>query len=382
MKKVFVFTTSYPNPDNPQANIFVKEQVDALSKWDNQIIVLNVRKKPTKFLLKKINRNVYTEENRHSDVVFIEQKTLLEARLTLLNQIFFDKSVKKLYKFAIRKYGKPDVIYAHFYSAAYAATKVCEDIPIVVLEHSGILMNNKISLANKFFLEKVINISKCYIVTSDMLKRCIEKHIKKNGNIKIIPNMVDDAFCYYPCDMKRKDFVFFSLARMSYDKRIDLLIEAFSEAFNEKMNIKLLIGGSGSEYKNIEKLIKDKGLDKQVLLLGELDRHETLCNYINCNCFVLPSRHETFGLVWREAMCVGRPIITTNHGGFSDKDFKSEYGIMISKDSKSELIESMKYMYLNWKQYDLKLISKENCDMYSSSSIAERINQELEKVII
>ena len=121
---IFVIPTSYPNPSNPVANPFIKEQVAALSKINANIVVLNVRKMPTKSFFKNKKSGVFFENDGCSDIVYNNHKTFFEKYLVCFNQWLFTRSMRKLYLEAVKKYGKPDVIYAHFYSAADAALKI------------------------------------------------------------------------------------------------------------------------------------------------------------------------------------------------------------------------------------------------------------------
>ena len=67
--------------------------------------------------------------------------------------------------------------------------------------------------------------------------------------------------------------------------------------------------------------------------------------YEECDCFVLPSAGETFGVVYVEAMAAGLPVIATRCGG--PEDFVNEdNGILIIseiKDMHNESIADDKY---------------------------------------
>lgn len=383
---IFLLPTSYPNEDNPTANTFIRDQVKALSKVENnKIIVLNVQKQPLRNIFYDIDTCIHMHNDTISTIIYKKQKTFFEHQLILLNQILFNRSMKSLYKYAINTYGKPDVIYAHFYSAAFAAIQMTSDnkIPIIVLEHSGLLMNNHINKRNKYILRKVLYNVDTYMATTDNLKQHVIAHTGIQRQINVLPNIIDDIFQYHP--KVNKAFSFFSLARFEFDKRIDLLVEAFCDAFSPNDNVTIYIGGNGKEYENIFRLVTKKKRTGQIILLGQLERQQILEEMIKCSCFVLPSRHETFGLVWREALCVGRPVITTNHGGFGKTDWKDSYGIMVPVDDKKSLSYAMTSIVRDYSKYDLQKISYENIEMYSSSNIIKEImvimHEDIEKQV-
>lgn len=372
---VFVIPTSYPNPENPVANSFVMEQVKALSMHsDCKIVVLNVQKKGTKKIFRSIDKNIHFVKNEEADIIRTKSKTFFEKKLMILNLLAFNISMKRLYEKAVERYGKPDIIYAHFYAAAYSAIRIASksNVPVVVMEHSGELMKSHLHFRETVLLKYVINHSCKYIATTSNLKTMVKKHTRTKKAIEVISNIVDDSFSFYPLQ-NSNTFTYVAVSRLEYDKRIDMLINAFCEAFNKNENVCLRIGGMGSEYAHLQHLIESAGRNNQIKLLGVLKRNDVVTEIRNSSCFVLPSRHETFGLVWREALCVGRPVITTDHGGFSSYDWNDEFGIMIPVDDKPALVEALRNIKTNYDKYNLEHISTQNRKMYSSKVVGDAI---------
>ena len=103
----------------------------------------------------------------------------------------------------------------------------------------------------------------------------------------------------------------------------------------------------------------------------------TLEEYIKCDCFVLPSTWETFGLVYREAMAVGRPIITTDHGGFDSNTWNDDCGYMIPVNDISALSDALKAVILNYDSFNGRDISKFCLSTCSSSIVSKKIEDKL-----
>lgn len=76
----------------------------------------------------------------------------------------------------------------------------------------------------------------------------------------------------------------------------------------------LLIVGDGEERTNLESRVRGSGLSN-IRLLGFMNQTELPALYDLCDVFVLPSFHETWGLVVNEVMSVGRAIIVTDRVG-------------------------------------------------------------------
>ena len=173
--------------------------------------------------------------------------------------------------------------------------------------------------------------------------------------------------------------MFFACGNLIPRKGFSELIQAFAKEFSSDKYVTLRIGGSGLLKSELEQLIVQTNMSGRIELLGQLTRDDTLSEYINCDCFVLPSKAETYGLVYSEALAVGRPIISTMHGGFGCNDWNDKYGRLIPVDDEFALMSAMRYVYENYSEYNLKLISKLCLNDCSKESVALLIHNELEK---
>ena len=59
----------------------------------------------------------------------------------------------------------------------------------------------------------------------------------------------------------------------------------------------------------------EAGLDDRVTLAGALTGADLAAAYANADLLVLPSRHETYGIVASEALARGVPVLATDVGG-------------------------------------------------------------------
>ncbi len=95
------------------------------------------------------------------------------------------------------------------------------------------------------------------------------------------------------------------------------LLESFislSEKENTKLEANLLFVGDGPLRESMEARAEQAGLGN-VKFLGFKNQTELPRYYDLCDLLVLPSMHETWGLVVNEAMCAGKAVIVSDNVG-------------------------------------------------------------------
>lgn len=377
--RIFILPTSYPDKTNPKKNIFIYEQAKELASRGHEVVVLHISKQPTSSFFSKLSNDIVKCDDGFSIRYCLIQKTLFEGYLTLYNKNTFINNAIRLYEYAIKDVGIPDVIYAHFScwagcAGAYISKRY--GIPLVTIEHFGGFLSNNVRAGLKQGLNESINSSTYFLCVSEGLKKAVQKHSNTSKKIFVIPNMVDRSFAYIP-PLKKEKFVISSIANLNRGKGFDILIQAFSIAFSKDDNVVLRIGGDGKERNNIEKLIRSVGREHQIKLLGRLNRNQTIDEYKNCDCFALASNFETYGIVYREALVTGRPIITTDHGGFTNEDWDDSFGKKVPIKDIEAFAESLREVYENISLYDGKKISEKCLNSCSPDMIGRLIEEKL-----
>lgn len=107
------------------------------------------------------------------------------------------------------------------------------------------------------------------------------------------------------------------VGRLGFEKRVDLLIEAFAILKRKRNNCSLLIVGDGPDnvvnhLKNLAQKVSD--IHFTGFIVGEAKANLLA----SCDVFCSPSPYETFGLTVVEAMASGIPVITVNSGAVTD----------------------------------------------------------------
>ena len=144
--------------------------------------------------------------------------------------------------------------------------------------------------------------------------------------ISIVPNGFWDNVFVPQNRRKDRKFVFLHISNFKFylRKGIDVLLEAYIKAFDKKDDVELRIHSQNaeniSEIYNLIYEFQQKYKNSPVITITiEPLSHKEMCHiYNSCDCFVFPSRGESFGLPPLEAMACKKPVIVTNWGGMTD----------------------------------------------------------------
>lgn len=366
--KVFVVSKGMPTEKYPLNGIFEFDQAKALARVGAEVtmLVIDFRSRSYK---RKYGYFIYDKEGIH--VVELSLPIGIYRRaLPALQRLLV-----KTYKKAVKLYGKPDVIHAHFYSIAAIASVLRKkyDLPFVITEHSSKLNKNILEISGldvKLAKKAYQNADKIIAVSS-----ALAKNLKDNFDVAadVIHNIVDVSKFQYTKRGQKQDFTFISVGNLIKLKRFDLLIAAFAEAFKEDNSVKLKIVGAGPEKDDLQNLVNQCNMSDRIMFLNEVGRDCLMHIYPESDAFVLASQSETFGVVYIEAMATGLPVIATDCGGPSD--FVNERnGYLIPINDKKALVEALKKMRDNAFNFNALEISETSVRNFSPENIGNALS--------
>lgn len=376
--KIYIIPSWYKSDSNPLSGNFFYEHARAISEKGIEVNISSVKN----FSILKINKYLLESGiQRTYDCFFSET---ISKHLNLfsglqrhsINSLF--NQHHRLFKEYQMKHGKPDIIHAQcILWGGWIAKKIAEleNIPYIVTMHSSKLFSENFREKNKKVIVDILNSAAKVIAVSEALRTAM---LPLKKDITVIPNAVDTI--RFDVNLTKSNiFTFFSLAFLNKEKNLGLLIESFHEAHGNNMNIKLYIGGNGPEYNYLKQIIYKLNMQSQIKLIGSLNRNEVKFWMEKCDVFVLPSKKETFGIVYIEAMAAGKPVIATKCGG-PEEFVETSNGILIENNDSKELTDSLRAI-INLK-YNHTAIKNFVEGKYSYKAVSQQYKQIYEDVLV
>ena len=176
--------------------------------------------------------------------------------------------------------------------------------------------------------------------TERHLKYALKGHESIEQQCEVIHPGVTDSYMGKCISELDNYFVFVGTFRhgTAYRKGIDILFKAYSTCLELQLKTRLVIVGGGPELTHYIKIAQDYNLPFE--FFGDLTSSE-VCDILDKALgLVVPSRKESFGLVYLESICRGTPIIgfkpTVDElseilGGFIGYSFEGEDHSLLSE---------------------------------------------------
>ena len=143
-----------------------------------------------------------------------------------------------------------------------------------------------------------------------------EKRIKFRCQAAALPHTYDAAKVigeYRANSSKVPAFsTFLYVGRLSVEKGLDDLLEAFNQVHAKLPESKLDLVGAGPLEEMLTARVKSLGLELSVRFLGPKSVEEIGPLFVSCTALVLPSHSEPWGLVVNESLSYGCPVVVSN----------------------------------------------------------------------
>lgn len=164
-----------------------------------------------------------------------------------------------------------------------------------------------------------------------------------------------------------------TVSRLMDWKCLDAAIKGIDDAF-KGTDYRYMIIGDGPEQPKLQTLIDERRITGQVELAGRLPREVVLENLKGADLFVLISKHETFGLVYLEAMLQGCIAIASKNGGVDGIIVDGENGFLCNEGDEQDLERTIKKILClsNEEKQAVSLRARQTALNYTDSKVSKR----------
>lgn len=288
----------------------------------------------------------------------------------------------------------PDVIISHMpsFSVAYYIREIASDAPRIAVLHRGdldylfaqvgIIHGRKISQSR---LKVFNNAFDCvYSRNKNIYQKAAELKIKNLSTgivMSGIDKLVIDTQRQWKGFSTRKIRILYAGALIE-QKGIQYIIRALS-LLNDEIQYEFEILGEG-EYRNSLLALSDECcLRERVKFLGQKDRVEVIHHMQEADIFIMPSYHETLGLVYLEAMSVGCITVGSKGEGIDGIIIDGENGFLVDPHSVEGIVEIFQRI-IGLSEDELERVSNaalSTADFYSEDNMAQKYMDLVKRVI-
>ena len=198
------------------------------------------------------------------------------------------------------------------------------------------------------------------------------------GGLTVVPNPIGDDFLVAPPTsafaeiegLRSDDFVFAAWTAWRDFKRLDVALRAFASVAAEVEGCRFVVAGKPRD--SARRLATRLGIDDRVVFLGNVGRERIKALAYGCDCVVVPSDCETFGLPVIEALAAGKPVVATRCGGPESIVVDSRLGQIVEPGDPAALAEGMRSIMRRHDSFDAGFLRRWCAEHYGEAVFARR----------
>lgn len=315
-------------------------------------------------------------EGKHTSIIYA-------FILKPLHKIFFNRKIDKIGKDIAKKVDLANITCVH-------ATNLFSDgaVALYLKRHYGIpyivaVRNSDMNAFLKFMPHlwwvhrAVIREADRVIFITPALQRRLSTHwtlvgmrdiLKQKGTV--ISNGLNDYWLsalHLQPEQHQHNHAIVYVGNFDHNKNVKRLIEAVLKLKSEIPDIHLnLVGGTGEQEADVIALAKQNP-DTLTYHGPIFDKAQLQSIYLNNSIFAMASKHETFGLVYVEALSQGLSVLYTKNEGI-DGLFEENVGESVNPYDLNSIEDALRNLLSNPHQYEM--LSAESFQKFNWNTIA------------
>lgn len=196
-----------------------------------------------------------------------------------------------------------------------------------------------------------------------------------------IPNGVDRSSFAHPRPEPMSDQVrLITVGRLSLTKRFEMLIDTVEILIGRSLDVKLSIAGGGALEVSLNQIVAQKGLQKNVEMVGRIEL-DKMPDFYRCgDVFLSASLQEGMSNAMLEAMAAGLPIIAAQCEGV--EELITDNGIVIEDATPAMFADSIVNLINDKPRYAaMSSAAASNAANFSWPSVADQYLQSYKALI-
>ena len=346
-KNLLVISNNFPNQDNSNHGIFVKEQIKFLQVYFDKIYVFS----PVAYGVERLRKTTFQNYHYDNVMVFFPKYFNFPFLYYFGRSVWVFLAVKAIGSLIKKEMITFDLIHAHFTwpSGAIAVEiKNKNNVPLVITEHSSATFHNAVHTNDRYWKNIFKNTDAIIRIRGGDVALFESMDVPKD-KIHVIPNGFDAGKFFLMPIIQCRDVlglpvdkkILLNVGNLYPVKGHKFFIEAISRIVKVRQDILGIIVGSGDLEKQLRELIEELHLSPYIRLVGSKPHAEIPLWMNACDIFVLPSLNEGNPTVLFETLGCGKPFIGTRVGGVPEVIISDEYGLLVQPADSVELAEKI-----------------------------------------
>lgn len=194
----------------------------------------------------------------------------------------------------------------------------------------------------RFTRALLLRIHAVIVILSSRMKDYLARYDFYLPGTQLIPNGVDSAhFRPVAADdsCAQGSQVVLCLARLTYQKGIDVLLQSWRLIHRQMPQARLIIAGAGPLQGQLERMARELGIQSNVEFAGL--RSDVVTQLQRASIAVFPSRFEGMSHALLEAMAVGLPCVATRVSGSEDLIQHRVNGLLVEPEDYRALAQAL-----------------------------------------
>jgi glycosyltransferase involved in cell wall biosynthesis len=237
---------------------------------------------------------------------------------------------------------RPDLLHALHLTSYGFLSVFCDVHPTLVsVWGTDVLEAPRLSPLHYFITRYALRRADQITATGLRLAEAAARYAPAGKPVTVVPYGVDLREFRPRPGPERSEVVVGAVARLSKEKGLHYLLQAFALVAGRYPQARLLLAGDGPERQRLERLASRLGLGERARFLGEVPHEQVPEVLQEIDIFAMPSTYEGFGVAALEAEAMEVPVVASRVYGIPDVVLDGETGLLVPPRDRQALAAAL-----------------------------------------